>query len=34
LPEPETVRLGRPRRDKPVEQQPASDELVQVETRK
>jgi ribonuclease E len=34
LPDPETVRLGRPRRDKPVEQQPASDELVQIETRK
>jgi hypothetical protein len=34
LPEPETVPLGRPRRDKPVEQQPAPDELVQIETRK
>jgi hypothetical protein len=34
LPEPEPVQLGRPRRDKPVEQQPASEELVQIETRK
>ncbi|HUF82184.1 MAG TPA: ribonuclease E/G, partial [Burkholderiales bacterium] len=34
LPEPETVRLGRPRRDKPVEQEPALEALVQVETRK
>ncbi|HUF79728.1 MAG TPA: hypothetical protein VMN03_01230, partial [Burkholderiales bacterium] len=34
LPEPETVRLGRPRRDKPVAPEPASDELVQIETRK
>jgi ribonuclease E len=33
LPEPETVQLGRPRRDKPAEQAPASEELVQVETR-
>lgn len=32
--EPEPVQLGRPRRDKPMEPQPASDELVQVETRK
>jgi hypothetical protein len=34
LPEPEPLQLGRPRRDKPVEQQPASEELVQIETRK
>jgi ribonuclease E len=34
LPEPESVQLGRPRRDKPVEQQPASEELMQIETRK
>jgi len=34
LPEPDPVQLGRPRRDKPVEQQPASEELVQIETRK
>jgi hypothetical protein len=31
-PEPESVQLGRPRREKPVVQ-PQSDELVQVETR-
>jgi ribonuclease E len=34
VPEPEPVQLGRPRRDRPAEQQPASEELVQVETRK
>jgi ribonuclease E len=33
LPEPEPVHLGRPRRDKPASQ-PASEDLVQVETRK
>jgi hypothetical protein len=34
LPEPESVPLGRRRRDKPVAQEPASDELMQIETRK
>jgi len=33
VPEPEPVHLGRPRREKPAVQQPASEELVQVETR-
>jgi hypothetical protein len=33
LPEPEPVHLGRPRRDRPASQ-PASEDLVQVETRK
>jgi len=34
VPEPEPAQLGRPRRDRTVEQQPASEELVQIETRK
>ncbi len=33
LPEPEPVQLGRPRRERPAEAQPAAEELVQVETR-
>ena len=33
LPEPEPVQLGRPRRERPAEAQPATEELVQVETR-